>query len=143
EEDFDEMPEIAAGDIDGDGVSEIALSIEQEQENEKGNKKGDKKKGKKEDDEKKAGIIRILTGTGEATTTTIEAFQGMGFEGPCTVAMGDIDGDGKAEIIAGAGRDEDNDPLIRVYKGDGTYTGTSMKAMDAKTGVNVGYGTFQ
>lgn len=148
EEDFDDVPEIAVGDIDGDGTSEIALSIEQERKNEKGNKKGDKKKGKKEgDDEKnkknKAGVIRILRGTGEATGTTIEAFQGLGFEGPCTVAMGDIDGDGKAEIIAGAGREEDNDPLIRVYKGDGTYTGTSIKAMDTQTGVTVGCGTFQ
>ena len=137
EEDFDDVPEIAAGDIDGDGMSEIALSIEQEQEN----KSSKKNKGKKEDDENKAGVIRILRATGEATGTTIEAFPGL--EGPSTVAMGDIDGNGTAEIIVGAGREEDNDPLIRVYQGDGTYTGTTLKAMDAKAGVAVGCGTFQ
>ena len=63
------------------------------------------------------------------------------------MAMGDIDGDGVDEIAAGAGRDEHNEPLIRLYESDGSFTGRTIEAMDVKGkdvfGVNVSLGRFK
>lgn len=117
------IPEIAAGDINDDGISEIALSIEIEGENES--------------------LIKILKGTGEDYGITIDAYGDLGYEKPSTVALGDIDGDGKDEIIAGAGRDEHNEPLIRIFESNGTFTGATIKAMEGKFGVNVSLGRFK
>ena len=44
------------------------------------------------------------------------------------IAAGDIDGDGRAEIIVGAGPDPTNTSVIKVYRGDGTFTGIQFTA---------------
>jgi hypothetical protein len=56
------------------------------------------------------------------------------------VAAGDIDGDGVAEIIAGAGPNPLQKAVVAVYKGDGTFAGTRFEAYPAneyRFGVNV------
>jgi hypothetical protein len=120
---------IAAGDIDGDEIAEIALSTEQE------GAAGAKEK-------KETGIVRLFKGTGEDYGATLEPYGDLEYEKPATVAMGDIDGDGLDEIAAGAGRDEHNESLVRIFKRDGSFSGT-IKAMDGKHGVNVSFGRFQ
>ena len=159
---YEDTPEIATGDLNDDGIYEIALGIEQEgkenkegekgqkdkkgekgKEGEKGNKDKDKDKGKEDE----TGIIKILKGNGEDYKLEIEPYKDLGYEGAPTTAMGDIDGDGVDEIAAGAGRDEHNEPLIRLYESDGSFTGRTIEAMDVKGkdvfGVNVSLGRFK
>ncbi|MDO9287673.1 MAG: FG-GAP-like repeat-containing protein [Thermodesulfovibrionales bacterium] len=136
---YQNVPNIAAGDINNDGTAEIALSTEIE-----GQEGGKGEKGK----EGKTGIIKILKGTGEDyktgdTALTIEAFKDLGYEKPSTVALGDLDGDGADEIIAGAGQDERNEGLIRLFENNGTFTNTTIKTTVSKFGVNVSLGRFR
>jgi hypothetical protein len=64
------------------------------------------------------------------------------FRGGVTVAAGDVDGDGKDEIIAGAGTG--GGPHVRLFEGDGTLLPNSFFAFhpDSRTGVDVTAGDF-
>ena len=140
---YQNVPNIAAGDINNDGTAEIALSTEIEgQEGGKGHKGKEGERGQR-GEEGERGIIKILKGNGEDYKLEIEPYKDLEYEGAPTVAMGDIDGDGADEIIAGAGQDERNEGLIRIFENNGTFTNTTIKTTVSKFGVNVGIGRFK
>lgn len=103
---------VAAGDIDGDGIDEVITG---------------------------AGAggtphVRIISATGIPRGSFFAYPQA--FKGGVQVAAGDVDGDGKAEIITGAG--PGGSPHVRIFKADGTPIGSFFPYVKTfKGGVNV------
>jgi sugar lactone lactonase YvrE len=128
--DYRNEVQIAAGDMNGDGICEIAVSHEQEKE----------AKGREKEH---ASFITVLKGTGEDANMTIEPFTDLSYVKASTIAMGDLDADGVDELVVGAGPAESNDPIVRLFETDGSYAGVTMKPMNGKFGLNVGLGMFQ
>ncbi len=94
------------------------------------------------------GIDEIITGAGPGGTPHVRIISSAGvplgsffayplaFKGGVQVAVADIDGDGKVEIITGAG--PGGSPHVRVFKADGTpISGFFAYALTFKGGVNV------
>ncbi len=73
-----------------------------------------------------AGDIRVFTVAGKALAQ-FTAFAGMEFG--AHVAAGDVDGDGKDEIVVTPGPHALNPQLVEIYRGDGTMVG-GFKASD-------------
>ncbi len=88
---------LAAGDIDGDGVDEIITARGPWHRNDT--------------------LITVLTGSGRQLTRFI-AFPKKKYG--VNLAAGDLNGDGKDEIIAGMGPGQGYYPMIRVFTGSGT-----------------------
>src|SRR2546425_1179896 len=86
------------------------------------------------------GRAEIITGGGPGGGPNVRVFRSggrlvagfiaydPGFRGGVFVAAGDVDGDGRAEIITGAG--PGGGPNVRVFRGDGTPLSTSFMAYD-------------
>ena len=85
---------VAVGDLNGDGQAEIIT----------GAGPGG------------AARVRVFAGNGAALVTDFHAYTNS--SGGVFVAAADLDGDGKAEIITGAGRG--GSPHVRAFKADGT-----------------------
>jgi hypothetical protein len=88
--------EVAVGDINGDGVEEIVVSL------------------RRDDD---VNVIKFFDGKGNPLDFTIERTVEDMFE-PGKVFMFDVDDDGMDEVIVGAGLSEQ--PYVRVFETDGT-----------------------
>lgn len=84
---------VAAGDMNGDGFAEIIV----------GAGRG------------RAPIVRVFDGDTGALTAEFQAFP-TAFLGGVYVAAGDVNGDGKADVITGAGAGAT--PLVRIFDGD-------------------------
>lgn len=117
------IPNLAIGDLNDDGRGEIAVASGANRLNNS--------------------TIKILNGDGTDYGIMIDAFGDLGYKYGVSVFMGDIDGDFIDEIIAGAGPAPSNEALIRLFESDGTFTGTTIKAMDSLYGVNVSMGRFE
>ncbi|MFM8173671.1 MAG: FG-GAP-like repeat-containing protein [Pirellulaceae bacterium] len=92
---------IATGDLDGDGVLEVLLS-------------SDRGAGK-------YSVYRRINGRMTRTETREIPFD-SGYMGGVRVATGDIDGDGKDEILIGSGTG--TDASVRIYDGSGGLRST-------------------
>jgi hypothetical protein len=110
---------IAAGDTDGDGYAEIVIGTGP--------------------DPKNTSKVRIYRSDG----TLVQEF--VPYDGKhsygVTVASGDLDGDGKAEIITGLGPGPQNEPLIKIFRGNGSVVGEFLAyPVGAGYGVKVNSG---
>ncbi|MGD9579320.1 MAG: FG-GAP-like repeat-containing protein, partial [Syntrophorhabdus sp.] len=122
---------VALGDVDGDGIMEIIAGA-----------------GPSPLSPARVKVFKVDTsdGTGSwsISSTHADFIVDFGDWYPyifgVNVAAGDVDGDGKAEIIAGAGPNPLQKAIVAVYRGDGTFTGTRFEAYPSneyRFGVNV------
>jgi len=122
---------VALGDVDGDGVLEIIAGA-----------------GPSPLSPARVRVFKVDTSRGignwDISSTLADFVVNFGDWYPylfgVNVAAGDVDGDGLAEIIAGAGPNPLQKAVVAVYKGNGTFTGTRFEAYpanDYRFGVNV------
>jgi hypothetical protein len=83
--------------------------------------------------------VRVFSMNGKLLNTGFFAYASS-FRGGVNVAVGDVDGDGKAEIITGAG--VGGGPQVRVFTREGVQIGNGFFAYNAsfRGGVNVAAG---
>lgn len=85
---------VAAGDVTGDGRAEIVVALGGT-----------------------APLIRVFALAGDAVATQLASFD-AGLASPARVAVGDVNGDGKGEIVAATG--PNTTPVVKVFSGEGT-----------------------
>jgi photosystem II stability/assembly factor-like uncharacterized protein len=84
---------VAAGDVTGDGVADVVVA---------NNGAGTTK-----------GVVRVIDGkSGRLLPNTLSA--GQWFYGAPSIAVGDVNGDGVADVAVGS---DDGGPMVRVYRG--------------------------
>jgi len=88
---------VASGDIDGDGIEEIAVST----------------------DEGGQARVRLFDKGGSQIEATLSPFSDIAGKRSVRVALGDIDGDNADEILVTLGGG--HEPLVRVLQPDGTF----------------------
>lgn len=105
----------AVGDVDGDGMQEIITTAGPGPDN--------------------PAIVKIWKKDGQNLS---ELYSFTAFDGSygANIATGDIDGDGKAEMIVGTGPDPKNPAIVRIFKSDGTLI-KELMPYDAKYGYGV------
>jgi hypothetical protein len=108
---------IATGDIDNDGVEEVVVGA------------GSNKK--------KKSIVRIYGANGIKRSV----FKALRIQYGVNVASGDMDDDGVAEVVIGAGANKGKKGIVQVYDTDGTIE-ARFKALNTRYGVNIAIGDF-
>ncbi len=104
---------VAAGDVDGDGRAEIVVGAGAGEEP----------------------LVRVFTGSGQPVGRPFYGFPAA-FRGGVHVAAGDVDGDGRAEIVVGAGAG--GGPQVRIFKADGTLEGQFFAgSQNSRSGTDV------
>lgn len=109
---------VAVADVDGDGKADIITAPQQGG----------------------GPQVRVFDSTGQPELTTGFYAYGADFRGGVNVAAGDLDCDGKAEIITGNG--PGGTPQVRVFSGVGKWLGWQVQpfATESRGGVTVAVG---
>lgn len=117
--DFDGGVRVAMGDVNGDGYQDLITTP--------GVGGGP--------------VVRVISGYAGDVMASFYAFD-PGFRNGFSVAAGDLDGDGKAEIVVGAGNG--GGPAVAVFRGGDFKLVSSFFAYDGafRGGVNVAVGNF-
>src|SRR5262249_40351845 len=103
---------VAAGDVDGDGKADVIVGA--------GAGTG--------------GHVKAFSGADSSLLRSFLAF--AGFSGSISVAAGDVDGDGRADVLVGAGPGADTH--VEVFSGPANTLIRSFDAFDGMGGVRVG-----
>lgn len=101
---------VALGDVDGDGYQDIITGA------------GPSSNG--------APHVKVFSGRNNSVLRSFYAF-GEGFRGGVYVASCDVNGDGKSDIIAGAGPSTDGAPHVKVFDGADATAGTLLASFYA------------
>ncbi len=118
---FDYGVNIAVGDIDGDGKSDIVAALGESSKN----------------------PAEVVVYRADGTVMPGSDFIAMNTMYGANVAVADFDGDGKAEIVVTAGPGSKNPARVRIFKyenGEIKDTGIDFIASKAKDGVNIAAG---
>lgn len=109
---------ISAGDVDGDGRAEIITAPQ----------------------EGGGPHVRVFDGSGQIDGTVGFYAYDENYHGGVNVAVGDVDGDGRDDIVTGNG--VDGASHVRVFSGNGTWLGKDYRpfAEDLRGGVSVAVG---
>lgn len=102
---------VAAGDLDGDGRGEIVVGAGS------------------------TGEVRVFDASGVRRTSFTAYAPASDYSGGVRVAAGDVDGDGKAEIVTGPGSVRPVD--VEIFRGDGTQIGSFRANQEFQGGIYV------
>lgn len=107
---------VAAGDVTGDGVADIAVGVQSG-----------------------SSMVKVFDGSSGSVIRSFSAFA-PAFTGGVSLALGDTNGDGLADIIVGAGAG--GLPIVTIYDGSTGLVTANFFAFDPsfKGGVNVAFG---
>ena len=97
---------VAAGDIDGDGIADIALSA----------------------DEGGGPRVTVYRGNSDAVLADFFAIDDVDFRGGARVAIGNLNGDSRSDLVVSAGFG--GGPRVAGYDGAALATGKSVKLFD-------------
>jgi uncharacterized membrane protein len=118
---------VAAGDIDGDWIEEVAVGSypypSENDDEENNNKDSEDESGGGQDSHRQRGcgtvrIYKVIGGQFIDTGLALRPYEGEGYRGAPNIAFGDVDGDGVPELITAPGPDPIAPARIKVFKID-------------------------
>ncbi len=114
---------VAAGDLNDDGIDEIIMGSTRIT--------GD------------GFSVHVFNADGTPYGVAFDAFGDLGYGGAVSVDVSDIDDDNLDEILVGAGPEEGQASLVRIFQEDGSFTGTTLDVMGLSSyGVKIKAGRF-
>jgi sugar lactone lactonase YvrE len=101
------VPSLATGDLGDDGALEVLVGT-------------NRNNGTR---------VLVLAGGNGSLLRSFAAFGDLGYGSAVSVDAGNAEGDGREEIIVGSGPGQGVRPFVRVFRGDGSFTGVTLEPL--------------